>query len=139
MYARILTSALLAGVTLVVHADTDPKRFDGDWDTTLSCPNSNGALGYSFKFSATVKNGVLHAQKGTKGEPGWLQIDGSIAADGNTNLYANGLVGAAEAAVGHRPAGTQYGYHIEAAFTESQGKGHRVEGRPCSVEFARIR
>jgi hypothetical protein len=137
MYARILSSVLLAGAGVIAQADVDPKRFDGAWDTTVSCPNSSGALGYSFSFGAIVNNGVLHAQKGTKGEPGWLQIDGNIAADGHANLYASGLVGAAEAAVGHRPAGTQYGYHIDAAFTDAQGTGHRVEGRPCSIEFAK--
>ena len=113
-------------------------RFDGTWDTILSCPNSNGALGYSFEFPAIVKHNVLHAEKGNKGEAGWLQIDGSIDADGNANLYASGLVGAAPYAVGQRPAGTQYGYHIDSKFTGTTGEGHRVEGRPCTVTFKKI-
>ena len=138
MRSRQLCAALLTGAALIAHAGDDSKRFDGTWDTVLSCPNANGALGYSFKFQAMVKDGVLHAQKGTKGEPGWLQIDGSISADGHANLYADGLVGAADAAVGHRPAGSQYGYHIDTTFTDQAGKGHRVEGRPCDVEFSRV-
>jgi|SRR5580704_6546965 hypothetical protein len=137
MYVRVISLAVLVGTTLVVHAEGDPKRFDGAWELVLSCPNSNGALGYSFKFQAVVKDAVLHAEKGKKGDPGWLSIDGSIPPDGHASLYASGLVGAAEAAVGHRPAGTLYGYHIDAAFTDHQGKGHRVEGRPCEVEFER--
>ncbi len=139
MYSRLFCAVLLTGITLTVSAGDDPRRFDGSWDTVLSCPNSNGALGYSFMFPAVVKDNVLHAEKGTKGEPGWLQIDGSIHVDGHASLYASGLVGAAETAVGHRPAGTQYGYHIDAEFTDKAGKGHRVEGRPCNVEFARGR
>lgn len=138
MHSRHLCAALLTGAALVVHAD-DSKRFDGIWDTVLSCPNANGALGYSFKFPAVVKDGVLHAEKGTKGQPGWLQIDGSISVGGHADLYADGLVGAADAAVGHRPAGTQYGYHIDTVFSDQAGKGHRVEGRPCAVEFSRVR
>jgi hypothetical protein len=40
-------------------------------------------------------------------------------------------------AVGHRPPGTQYGYHVDVQFTENSGKGHRVEGRPCTLSFAK--
>jgi hypothetical protein len=119
-------------------AEAAKGRFDGTWDTVLSCPNSNGALGYSFEFPAVVKHDVLHAEKGNKGEPGWLQIDGSIDADGSANLYASGLVGAAPFAVGQRPAGTQYGYHIDSKFGDTTGEGHRVEGRPCTVTFKKL-
>jgi hypothetical protein len=111
--------------------------FDGTWDTVLSCENTAGALGYSFKFPSMVKDGMLHGEKGKKGKPGWLQLDGKILPDGSANIYADGLVGAAEVAIGHRPAGTQYGYHIEAKFSEESGTGKRVEGRPCSVTFTK--
>jgi len=115
------------------------SRFEGTWDTVLSCENAAGAVGYSFKFPSTVKDGVLHGEKGTKGKPGWFQLDGKILSSGAANIYADGLVGASEAAVGHRPAGTQYGYHIEAKFSEESGTGKRVEGRACSVTFTRTR
>jgi hypothetical protein len=139
MDARVLAATLLLGAVLDARADPDPRRFDGHWDLVVSCPNSNGALGYSFRFDVLVKDGVLHAEKGTKGEPGWLSIDGRIPADGHANLYADGLVGAAEAAVGHRPPGTRYGYHIDTQFDDQAGKGHRVEGRPCEADFSRMR
>jgi hypothetical protein len=115
----------------------DAARFDGTWDTTLSCSNTQGALGYSFEFLSTVKDGVLHGEKGDEGKPGWLQIDGSIQPDGTAKLYAKGLVGGQEYAVGHRPKGTAYGYHIEATFSDKDGNGKRVEGRPCDVTFSR--
>jgi hypothetical protein len=86
-----------------------------------------------------VKDGVLHAEKGTKGKPGWLQVDGKILSDGSARLYADGLVGASETAVGQRPAGTRYGYHIEAKFSGDSGTGKRVEGRACSITFDRKR
>ncbi len=117
-------------------ADPD-TRFDGTWETVLSCKNTAGALGYSFKFPSLVENGVLHGQKGDKGKPGWLQLDGKILSDGSADLYADGLVGASEVAVGRRPKGTAYGYHIDAKFSATSGTGERVEGRPCSVTFAR--
>jgi hypothetical protein len=115
-------------------AAADP-RFDGVWDTVLSCANSNGALGYVFDFPATVKDGVLHGEKGVKGQPGWLQLDGKIDDDGSASILATGLVGAAPFAVGQRPAGTAYGYQIRAKFADDSGQGSRVEGRPCSVTF----
>ncbi len=140
MLIRTLSISVLATVSLLTGAAAradDLKHFDGTWDLTLSCPNSNGAIGYSFKLSAIVKDGQLHAEKGTKGEPGWLQVDGGIPLGGHASLYADGLVGASEAAVGHRPVGTQYGYHIDVLFDGNAGKGHRVEGRPCDVDFAK--
>jgi hypothetical protein len=115
----------------------DPSRFDGTWTTVLSCPDSNGALGYSFEFPASVKDGVLHAEKGSRGQPGWLQLDGKILDDGSAKLYASGIVGAAPFAVGQRPAGTAYGYHVAAQFSASSATGHRMEGRPCTVAFSR--
>jgi hypothetical protein len=135
---RILLSVgiALAFASAAVGAD-DAARFDGTWDTTLSCSNSSGAMGYSFQFPSTVKDGVLHGQKGDEGKPGWLQLDGNIQPDGTAKLYAKGLVGAKEYAVGHRPAGTEYGYHIEGKFSDNEGSGKRVEGRPCEASFVK--
>ena len=128
---------LLLGLAFAIAAPAADNGFDGTWDTVLSCENAAGALGYSFKFPSMVKNGALHGEKGTKGKPGWLQLDGKILSDGSAKIYADGLVGASEAAVGHRPAGTQYGYHIEAKFSDDSGAGKRVEGRSCTVEFTK--
>jgi hypothetical protein len=111
--------------------------FDGTWDTVISCSNGNGALGYSFKFPSTVADSVLHGEKGTKDQPGWLSLNGSIGTDGTAPLYVDGIVGAAPFAVGQRPAGTQYGYHVAAKFDAAQGAGTRVEGRPCTVTFTK--
>jgi hypothetical protein len=138
MFPVVLLLAVTLSGPLVCHG-ADEDRFDGTWETVLSCENAAGALGYSFKFESVVKNSVLHGEKGKKGKAGWLQLDGKIPPDGSANLYADGLVGAAEVAVGRRPAGTQYGYHIDAKFSQDSGTGKRVEGRPCSVTFARKR
>jgi hypothetical protein len=130
-------SAIFAIAMAPAIARADDHPFDGSWDTVLSCENAAGALGYSFKFISSVKDGVLHGEKGTKGKPGWLQLDGKILPEGSANLYVDGLVGAAETAVGRRPAGTEYGYHVDAKFSGKSGTGKRVEGRPCSVAFTK--
>jgi len=132
MRASLVTAIAASGVLPARAAD---RPFDGAWTTVLSCENTDGALGYSFKFVSTVKDGVLHGERGTSGKPGWLQIDGKIAPDGQAKLFADGLVGASETAVGRQPKGTSYSYHIDAKFDGDSGTGKRVEGRACSVEF----
>ena len=143
MRRAALVLVLSAFSSISAHADEKTgtmmptTRFDGLWQTTLSCTNANGALGYSFRFPSTVKNGVLHGEKGRAREAGWLQIDGSLRPDGVGDLYVEGLVGAAPFAVGQRPAGTPYGYHVDARFSLDHAEGHRVEGRPCTVVWTR--
>lgn len=44
---------------------------------------------------------------------------------------------AAAFAVGQRPAGIAYGYHLDSKFIDASGKGTRVEGRPCNATFAK--
>jgi hypothetical protein len=135
--------AIGLGICIVViclnaaRAEDDTKRFDGTWDTTVSCSNTEGALGYSYQFDSTVKDGVLHGEKGEKGKPGRFELDGKILPDGTMKLYAKGLVGAQEVAVGHRPRGSAFGYHVEGKFTDKEGNGKRVEGRPCELDFAK--
>jgi hypothetical protein len=136
--AIVPLTLFIAVITLsAARADDVTHKYDGTWDTVLSCPNSNGALGFSYHFASTVRDGVLHGEKGDQGRPGWFQLDGRIAEDGAASLYAEGLVGAAPFSVGQRPKGTQYGFHVATLFMEKSGTGARVEGRPCSVTFAR--
>jgi hypothetical protein len=116
-------------------ADELPARFDGVWTTVISCAASGGALPYSYEFASTVTNGVLHGERGVKGAPGWLVLDGSILPDGSADLAAHGLVGRERAAMGHRPPGTPYKYRVDAKFSETSGTGHRVAGRTCEVSF----
>jgi hypothetical protein len=132
---RTLSLLLVLMTACTARADDVVRKFDGTWDTILTCPNSNGALGFSYHFDSTVKDGTLHGEKGEKRQPGWFQLDGRIPNDGSSSLYAQGLVGAAPFAVGQRPKGTQYGFHVASLFTEQSGTGTRVEGRPCSIAF----
>ena len=135
---RLVLTLCLGLVPLSVSRAADKGLFDGSWDTTVSCSNTQGAQGYSYRFSSVVKESVLHGERGTKGQPGWLQLDGKITSDGVGKFYANGLVGAPEAAVGHRPAGSDFAYHVDAKFSGESGTGKRVEGRPCELTFAKV-
>jgi hypothetical protein len=113
--------------------------FDGRWDTVISCPDAAGAMGFSMRFESMVKNGELHGQQGTKGNAGYLEVSGSVVADGVSHLLANGLVGAAQFAVGSRPAGASYAYKIDATFRGDDGTGKRIQGRPCDLTFHRTK
>ena len=90
----------LAALILVlipgVSSAAGTERFDGMWLTTVSCSAARDALGYSFRFVSTVKDGVFHGQHGTPGEPSSRQIDGTIGPDGNGKLYAKGRTGSKE-------------------------------------------
>jgi hypothetical protein len=111
-------------------------RFDGKWQTTVSCDASRGALGFSYRFISEVKDGNFHGLRGKQGEPSSLLIDGTIGGDGTGNLYAAGKTGSKEFVPGtDTPRGTDFGYHIRAHFDERHGTGTRVEGRPCTLEF----
>jgi hypothetical protein len=128
------------GVLLTVsgaRADEPQTRFDGVWTTTVACAPAASALPYTYEFSSTVKHGVLHGERGVKGAPGWLQLDGHILPDGSADLSARGLVGKERVALEQRPAGTPYTYRIDARFAENSGTGHRVQGRSCTVSFSK--
>jgi hypothetical protein len=131
--------AVLALVLLLsLSAAADAQGFDGSWLTTVSCENAGGALGYSYQFVSTIRNGALHGLYGTEGQPSSLKIDGTIGPDGTGRLYAIGYIGSKEYAPGREtPRGTEYNYHIEAHFAGATGTGRRIEGRPCTLGFTK--
>lgn len=137
-YLNRLLPALLLMLPASVLMANDAQKFDGKWLTTVSCANYHDALGYSYQFVSTVKDGVLHGMHGTEGQPGSLIIDGTIASDGKAPLYAKGRTGSPQYVPGNdTPKGTEYGYNIDAHFEGSTGTGARVEGRPCTFKFAK--
>ncbi len=135
---RILSLALLVTLLSSLSFANDAQKFDGNWLTTVSCANYRDALGFSYQFASTVKDGVFHGVHGTEGEPGSLVIDGAIPPDGHASLYAKGRTGSPQYVPGHdTPKGTEFGYNIDAHFDGSTGTGTRVEGRPCTLKFAK--
>jgi hypothetical protein len=129
-------------VVVLLHpavAAAETPRFDGSWQTTISCAAARGALGYSFRFVSTVKDGVFHGVHGTIGQPSSLQLDGKIGADGAATLYAAGRTGSKEFVPGtDTPRGTEYNYTIDAHFQGTTGTGTRIEGRPCALRFEKL-
>ncbi len=113
------------------------SSFDGKWTTTVTCPRYADALGYSYRFASRIADGVLHGERGDANQPGYFVLDGPVGADGAADLYARGLVGAADFAVGHVRTGKEFDYHVQAQFGARSGTGKRVEGRPCEVAFTR--
>ncbi len=132
---RILT---LLAVLVPATVGAQAGGFDGRWTATLSCAPAAGALGYSYRFPVVVQGSVLHGSHGTSGQPGFLEFDGSIGADGTGQIYAHGLTGAsAFVPGGDVPRGTEYGYHLDVRLSGASGTGTRVEGRPCTMAFMR--
>ena len=135
---RFATGMLALLLVADVAWAADANRFDGTWQTTVSCSAARDALGYSYRFASTVQHGVLHGLHGVAGQPSSLQIDGTIEPDGVGKLYAQGRTGSKEFVPGRdTPRGTEYGYEIDAHFAQLMGTGVRVEGRPCSLQFVK--
>jgi hypothetical protein len=116
-------------------------RFDGAWNTTVTCEPKGGALGYTIRFDSNVTGSVLHGERGVKDQKGYLAIDGKINKSGDAKLTATGNT--ASAAYTHGPfktEGEEYSYEVKAQFTDTEGKGDRstglgIVGRPCHWAF----
>jgi len=113
-------------------------RFDGEWSVQLVCESDKNARGYSYHFSAQVKDGILHGERGTAGAPGWFAIDGPIRSDGGATLHGNGLTNDPANTYFSVKNGTPYSYTIDAHFDQHHGAGKRLELRACSVNFVKV-
>jgi len=112
-------------------------RFDGVWEVTLDCPTGPNAKGYSRRFPATIKGGLLKASYLAEEAPASLRIEGSIPSSGRALLAARGRTGPSEYSMKRVAPGTPYGYGISARFEGTGGVGRRVEGRECGFTFVR--
>ncbi len=112
-------------------------RFDGAWNVVVTCSATTTASGYKFDFIAQVKGSYLKGERRAQGEPGWMRLQGAIPPDGNATLDATGLTDNPKYAVNNAASGSPYVYHVTARFDGNRGSGHRVELRPCDLQFAR--
>ena len=96
---KLILSAIF--LTTLAAFGQNASRFDGNWNTTVTCDPKGGALGYTLHFVSAVSDGVLHGERGTKGQPAYLAIDGKIGNGGNAKLTASGNT--ASAAYTHGP------------------------------------
>jgi hypothetical protein len=150
---RVLVRALLLGV--MVFAQITPSfaqtkeggssgaRFDGKWQTTLTCPEKGRTKGYVWEVPSLVKDSNFRGEHGTAGQPGYLLIVGKIAKNGTAKLSATGIVASRDYATGvFTGKGDDYSYDIKAQFedahgTGTKGKGLGIEGRTCTYEFVK--
>jgi hypothetical protein len=139
---RTIVRHLAAAALLLSPAASIPQdradhsnRFDGKWQTTLSCSAIGDAQAFTWRFISEVKDGFLRGLQGVEGKPASLLIEGTIGDDGVGKLYATGHTGQKQYVPGDTPVGTEFNYHIKSQFGDRTGTGTRVEGRPCSYEF----
>jgi len=133
----------VCGLLLLPGVLVSGERFDGKWQTKLTCPAKGSTEGYTWQFVGVIENSNFRGERGTAGEPGYLLIQGKIAQDGSAKLAATGIVASRQYARGilaHK--GEDYSYNIKAKFQDTEGTGVRDEGlgivgRPCTVDFVK--
>lgn len=134
----IVTAAAIAAV---FSAQAAPSAYDGAWNVTLVCPPHNAAdddaKGYTHRFAAAVLDGVLRGTHGADGEPGWHDLHGKIWAEGEAMLRLDGIVNNPKYAINGAHRGKQYSYRVKAHFDERSGRGQRLTGRACELQFTR--
>jgi hypothetical protein len=119
-------------ITLSAGGQGTAGKFDGKWNTTVTCEPKGGTLGYTLHFISTVTGNVLHGERGTRGQP---------ANDGKAKLTASGVTAGAEYTHGPiKSEGHDYSYEVKAQFTDTAGTGERstglgIVGRPCHWTF----
>ncbi len=119
------------------------ERYDGNWQTQLTCPPKGETEGYTWQFPSVIQNSMFHGERGTAGEPGYLTIDGKINEDGSAKLSANGIVASRKYARGvfaHK--GEDYSYDVKAQFKDTEGTGAKsqglgIVGRTCVFDFVK--
>jgi len=123
-------------------ADAATSRFDGIWDTTVTCSevkNNSGRIvkGYVIQLQVEVKKGLLHGESGFENAATFFKLDGQIQPDGTAELAARGLTGDPDYTVGREQTGTPYVYSVKAHFDAARGSGKRIELRPCDLAFVK--
>lgn len=134
-HARILPIALSPTTEVLMTFDT--WRFDGSWTVVVFCPEADGAPASAYRFTARVKDGVLHGERGNAGSHGWMTLDGTIQPDGTARFNASGITNDADEVLGFAPAETDYAYPVRARFEGTHGLGGRIEGRVCTLTFTK--
>jgi hypothetical protein len=90
-------------------------------------PNGTISLAYAWHFSMTVKNGILHGERGNRGMGDFYEINGTIAADGTATIRADGITGkGTEFTKGHRSPGTPFSHAVTAQFEDRHGTGKSI-------------
>ena len=133
---KLLMAALVAAAS---PASAQPaSQFDGTWGVIFSCPATpGGTAGYTRRFLAGVRGGVLHGEIGVANQAGFLALDGSIESNGSTLLTGHGFTGDPNYVVGRSAPATPYSFHLQTRFSGTSGTGSRTEVRRCDAVFSK--
>jgi hypothetical protein len=126
-------SLFLSGWSNLQAAAPGQTKFDGSWQVTLDAKefkNADGskALPWVIQFPATIKNGSLHGERGTRGKSEFYELTGTVEADGTANLRIDEITGSqkyniSESAKAPAGKGVSYSYQVAAHFNERRGTG----------------
>jgi hypothetical protein len=138
----LIISAILLFLFNGVPAQAETSQFDGSWKVTMTCEPTATALGYTYKFAAQVKDGMILGQYGEENKPNSLKITGQIEPVGSSMLQATGETGNTAYAGKGAAVGRTYNYTIKAQFNGSQGTGSRMSTirggqRNCDFVFVK--
>ena len=128
--------AQLAMANLILKGPATGNVFDGAWQTSWTCPNLGQFPGYTYQFTGQVSEGVYHAQRGVKGQPSSMSLDGKIESDGAAAFLGEVIVGSSLVGLG-AARGTPSDFHAIATFNADSASGRRIEGRGCTLSFQR--
>jgi hypothetical protein len=138
---------VFAAATLLYAQNTkaapDTTAFDGTWSVMVDYreyknPDGTVALPWVIHCQAEVKDGVLHAEHGTKeGTASW-ELNGKIAADGTATLTTTGITGNPKYTPFHPEPGKRYKFQVIAHFERRRGTGKSV-GDPRTRTFAFVK
>jgi hypothetical protein len=109
----------------------------GRWTLTLKCSKApDGALPYTHIFDVNVKDGMLDGDYVVPGQNnGHFHLSGPIRPDGSAYLHMSGETGKSEYTFGHPDPGSPINFDLDVKFTALQGKGTRIQQRPCDATF----
>jgi hypothetical protein len=112
--------------------------FDGMWNVSVACAKApDGALPYTWLFSAEVRGGALLGHYKSPGTVPSGTLSGQIGGDGSALLIMQGLTGDYGHTLGGVGPGKPYHYTVTAHFDADHGTGKRNEGRDCAVDFVK--
>jgi hypothetical protein len=129
---------VVVAATALLPSPAHAQPFDGKWSVTQECePAPDGARGFKWLYDATVKDGRLVGQYGTKDQPSSLTLTGRIQDDGTAALMASGLNGKSNFTVGFGQPGEKFSFPVAARFEATRGSGLRTKGRTCRFSFVK--
>jgi hypothetical protein len=133
-FAIGLAASVLFSLQPDLRAAEGTTKFDGSWAVTVegkAYKNRDGSIAQPWvkNFTATVKNGALRGEYGTRGKPAWFELTGNIAAEGTASLLVNELTGERKynfSRSKEEPPGKResYSFQVAAHFEGEHGTGH---------------